>query len=104
VNVDPDLGMSAAIDSIVSIDLNADVGVNVGLDSWTRLWTSTIAAHDCHILPTQAGLTIWDGLIGLAWIQRILSGSDESCWAPAGLEILMGSDGFWWALLGSAGF
>jgi hypothetical protein len=33
--------MSAAIDSIVSIDLNADVGVNislgVGLDPWTRL-------------------------------------------------------------------
>jgi hypothetical protein len=72
VNVDPDLGMSAAIDSIVSIDLNADVGVDislgVGLDPWTRLWTSTIAAQDCHILPTQADLIIWDGLTGLAWI------------------------------------
>jgi hypothetical protein len=95
VNVDLDLGMSAAIDSMVSIDLNADVGMSVGLDPWTRLWTSTIAAQDCHILPTQAGLTIWDGLTGLAWIQRILPGSDESCWAPAGLEALMGSDGFW---------
>jgi hypothetical protein len=46
--------------------------------------------------PSDAGrFGHWDGLTGLAWIQRILPGSDESCWAPAGLETLMGSDGFW---------